>query len=305
MSAARPMIQPLPPHATRRKRPNGPLLVAPVTLLFALLLIIPMALVGVLSLQGFDAVSGGLLDVYSWHNYAQIVADPYYHEIFLRTFGLAISVTLGTVVLGVPEAYIIFRMPARWRAFFLILTLGPLFISAVVRTLGWSILLDGQGVVAQLLVRLHLVDAPPRMLFSFPAVVVVLVHALVPLMVLSVWTSLQSIDPQIANAAISLGAGPLTVWRRIVLPQATPGILSGSLIVFALSASAFATPALIGGRRLKVVATAAYDEFLHSMNWPMGAAIAACLLVLNIGAIALYSRVVERRLKRRSGEAQS
>jgi putative spermidine/putrescine transport system permease protein len=305
MSAARPMIRPLQPDAARRRRLNGPLLVTPVTLLFALLLIVPMALVGVLSLQGFDAASGGVLDVYSWHNYVQIVTDPYYHAIFLRTFGLAISVTLGTIVLGVPEAYFIFRMSARWRAFFLILTLGPLFISAVVRTLGWSILLDGQGVVAQLLVGLHLVDAPPQMLFSFTAVVVVLVHALVPLMVLSVWTSLQGIDPQIANAAISLGAGPLTVWRRIVLPQTAPGILSGSLIVFALSASAFATPALIGGRRLKVVATVAYDEFLHSMNWPMGAAIAVCLLVLNLGTVALYSRVIERRLKRRLGEATS
>nr|WP_322786963.1 ABC transporter permease [Paraburkholderia ginsengisoli] len=228
MSAARPMIRPLQPDATRRRRLNGPLLVTPVTLLFALLLIVPMALVGVLSLQGFDAASGGVLDVYSWHNYVQIVTDPYYHAIFLRTFGLAISVTLGTIVLGVPEAYFIFRMSARWRAFFLILTLGPLFISAVVRTLGWSILLDGQGVVAQLLVRLHLVDAPPQMLFSFTAVVVVLVHALVPLMVLSVWTSLQSIDPQIANAAISLGAGPLTVWRRIVLPQTAPAFCPGA-----------------------------------------------------------------------------
>jgi putative spermidine/putrescine transport system permease protein len=270
-----------------------------------LLLIMPMALVGVLSLQGFDAASGGVLDVYSWHNYVQIVADPYYHEIFLRTFGLAISVTLGTIVLGVPEAYFIFRMSTRWRAFYLILTLGPLFISAVVRTLGWSILLDGQGVVAHLLVGLHLADVPPQMLFSFPAVVIVLVHALVPLMVLSVWTSLQSLDPQIAHAAISLGAGPFTVWRRIVLPQTAPGMLSGSLIVFALSASAFATPALIGGRRLKVVATAAYDEFLHSMNWPMGATLAICLLVLNFGVVALYSRVIERRLKRRLGEAAS
>lgn len=303
--SARPISQPLHPETKQRRRAHGPLLVTPAALLFALLLVIPMTLIGLLSLQAFDAASGGVLDVYSLHNYVQIVADPYYHEIFLRTFGLALSVTLGTIVIGVPEAYIIFRMSARWRAFFLILTLGPLFISAVVRTLGWSLLLSGQGVVAQLLVRLHLVNASPQMLFSFAAVVVVLVHALVPLMVLSVWTSLQSIDPQIADAAISLGASPLTVWRRIVLPQTTPGVLSGSLIVFALSASAFATPALIGGRRLKVVATAAYDEFLNSMNWPMGAAIAICLLALNLGVITLYSRVIERRLKRRLGEQSS
>jgi putative spermidine/putrescine transport system permease protein len=118
---------------------------------------------------------------------------------------------------------------------------------------------------------------------------------LVPLMVISVWASLQRLDPQIENAAISLGAGPLTVLRRIVLPQAMPGILSGGIIVFALSASAFATPAIIGGRRLKVAATLAYDEFLNTLDWPLGAAIAVLLLVANILIIVGCNRLLEKR----------
>ena len=98
-------------------------------------------------------------------------------------------------------------------------------------------------------------------------------------MVISVWASLQRLDPQVENAAVSLGASSLTVLRRIFLPQVMPGILSGAIVVFALAASAFATPAIIGGRRLKVASTLAYDEFLNTLNWPLGAAVAVLLLI--------------------------
>ena len=94
---------------------------------------------------------------------------------------------------------------------------------------------------------------------------------------------------------MALGAGPFTVLRRIVLPQVMPGILSGAIIVFALAASAFATPAIIGGRRLKVASTLAYDEFLNTLNWPLGAAVAVLLLVALVAIVVGASRLVERR----------
>jgi putative spermidine/putrescine transport system permease protein len=125
--------------------------------------------------------------------------------------------------------------------------------------------------------------------------VIALAHAMMPFMVLAVWTALQRLDPQIENAAISLGAGTLTVMRRIVLPQIMPGILSGTVIVFSLSASAFATPAIIGGRRLKVAATLAYDEFLNTLNWPLGAAVAMLLLVALVLIVAGSNSLIERR----------
>jgi putative spermidine/putrescine transport system permease protein len=114
-------------------------------------------------------------------------------------------------------------------------------------------------------------------------------------MVLAVWTALQQVDPATENAAASLGASPAQVFLRVVLPQAMPGVLSGSIIVFSLAASAFATPALIGGRRLKVAATAIYDEFLASLNWPLGAAIAVLLVVSVVAIVLLWNRLVERR----------
>jgi putative spermidine/putrescine transport system permease protein len=117
----------------------------------------------------------------------------------------------------------------------------------------------------------------------------------VPFVVISVWASLQRLDPQVENAAVSLGASGVTVLRRIVLPQVMPGILSGAIVVFALAASAFATPAIIGGRRLKVASTLAYDEFLNTLNWPLGAAIAVLLLVALVAIIVGSNRLVERR----------
>ena len=132
------------------------------------------------------------------------------------------------------------------------------------------------------------------MLYTWHGVVIALVHVAVPFMVISVWASLQRIDPKVSQAAISLGASEVSVFFRIILPQVIPGVLSGSLIVFAMAASAFATPAIIGGRQLKVVATATYDEFLGTLNWPLGAAIAVVLLVVNALIMLSYNTLVER-----------
>jgi putative spermidine/putrescine transport system permease protein len=119
-----------------------------------------------------------------------------------------------------------------------------------------------------------------------------------PFMVISVWASLQRLDPKVAAAALSLGATEAIVFRRIIFPQVLPGILSGSLIVFALAASAFATPAIIGGRQLKVAAMATYDEFLGTLNWPLGAAIAMVLLLVNGTIMLTYNNLLERRYAR-------
>jgi putative spermidine/putrescine transport system permease protein len=140
-----------------------------------------------------------------------------------------------------------------------------------------------------------LIARPLPFMFTETGIVVALTHVLMPFMVLSVWTALQRLDPQVENAAISLGASPVKVLTRVVLPQVMPGILSGGIIVFALAASAFATPAIIGGRRLKVAATLAYDEFLNTLNWPLGAAVAILLLIGLAVIIVGANRFVERR----------
>jgi putative spermidine/putrescine transport system permease protein len=206
-----------------------------------------------------------------------------------------VLVTLFAILIGVPEAYILNRMSPTWRGLCLLAILGPLLVSVVARTLGWALLLGSNGLVNRGLMALGLIGQPLEFMFTETGVVIALVHVLIPFMILAVWASLQRLDPQIENAALSLGASRLTIWRRVILPQIVPGILSGSIIVFALAASAFASPAIIGGRRLKVAATLAYDEFLNTLNWPLGAAVAvlllAALVILTVGT----NRLVERR----------
>ncbi|CAH2897662.1 MAG: ABC-type spermidine/putrescine transport system, permease component I [uncultured Paraburkholderia sp.] len=191
------------------------------------------------------------------------------------------------------------RMRDPYRSMFLLVILAPLLVSVVVRAFGWSMLLNSNGLVNQAFSLVGL--GPYKLEYTTFAIVIALVHVMLPFMVIPVWTALQKLDPQTENAALSLMASPATTLRRIVLPQLTPGILSGSLMVFGLSASAFAIPGLLGGRRLKVAATAVYDEFLGSLNWPLGATIALLLLVANLIVMLTYYRVLERRYARSLG----
>jgi putative spermidine/putrescine transport system permease protein len=268
------------------------LLSAPALALFAVLLVVPLATTVLLSFNSFTMMKG-IEEVYSLRNYAEILGDSYYHEVFLRTFRIAFLVTLLAMLLGAPEAYILYRMRQPWRGFFLLIVLGPLLISVVSRTLGWALLFGSTGLVNRALATFGV--EPLQFMYSETGVVIGLTHVLVPFMVISVWASLQRLDPQVENAAVSLGATAPTVLRRILLPQVMPGVLSGAIIVFALAASAFATPAIIGGRRLQVAATSAYDEFLNTLNWPLGASLALILLLANLVIVVGSNRLVEKR----------
>lgn len=271
------------------------LLSAPALLLFIGVVLIPIAMTVLLTFHDWGQYKG-IEPVFILKNWREIVDDDYFHEMFLRTFRIAILVTLIAAVFGAPEAYILNRMQRPWKGIFLLVILGPLLISVVARTLGWALLFGGEtGLVNKALMTLGVISTPIPFMYTETGVVIALSHVMMPFMVLSVWAALQRLDPRVENAALSLGASHMAMLRRIVLPQIMPGILSGSIIVFALSASAFATPSIIGGRRLKVAATLAYDEFLNTLNWPLGAAVAILLLVALVVIIVGCNRLVERR----------
>jgi putative spermidine/putrescine transport system permease protein len=274
------------------------LMSAPAFILFAVLVLTPLAMTVVLTFYRFDPASGPIA-AFQFGNYVEVLTDSYYQAIFARTFGIAILTTLLCVAIGAPEAYVLYRMRDPWRSMFLLVILAPLLVSVVVRAFGWSMLLNTGGIVNQFFGLFGL--GPYKLEYTTFAIVIALVHVMLPFMVIPVWTSLQKLDPQVENAALSLMASPATTLRRIVLPQIAPGILSGSLMVFGLSASAFAIPGLLGGRRLKVAATAVYDEFLGSLNWPLGATIAILLLIANLVIMITYYRVLERRYSRSLG----
>jgi putative spermidine/putrescine transport system permease protein len=271
------------------------MLSGPALIMYMALFLVPLIMTFLLSFNSFDMNRGGIVSEYSLANYFEVLSDSYFHKIFLRTLVMSLLVTVFCALLGTPEAYILHRMSSPWKSICMLAILGPLLVSVVVRTLGWAILIGSNGVINQFLLATGLIDQPVKLMFTITGVVIALVHVLIPFMVLSVWASLQKLDPQVESAGQSLGATPFTVLRRIVIPQIMPGVLSGSVIVFALTASAFATPSILGGRRLKVVATTAYDEYLGTLNWPLGAAIAILLLIANVIIIASYNKFIERK----------
>ncbi len=270
-------------------------LTGPALAVFCLLLLVPLGFVVALSFHTYALTTGIRNDVWTLENYFEIATDSYFYSVFLRTLRVSLVVTALAVVLGTFEAYILSRMRQPWRGIFLLVALGPLLISIVARTLGWALLFGSTGLVNQALLTIHAIDRPIRLMYSETGVVIALTHVLVPYMVIAVWTSLQKLDPRVEDAAVSLGASALTVIRRIVVPRAMPGILSGAIIVFSLAASAFATPAIIGGRRIKVVPIVAYDQFLYTLDWPLGAALALLLLLFTVLLAVLVSRYAERR----------
>nr|WP_255592643.1 ABC transporter permease [Bordetella sp. BOR01] len=260
------------------------------------MILVPLVLVVDLSFRQFDYAKG-IQPGFTLEHFALIVRDSYFLEIFWRTLWFSALTTLICVAIGLPQAYILTRMTPRWRSIFLLVVLSPLLVSTVVRAFGWSLLLGPNGPVGIAAAAVGI----DQLLYTPTSVIIGLVHVMLPFMIIPVWTSLQKLDPSVEHAAYSLGASrPLALWR-VILPQAMPGVLSGSLIVFGLTASAFATPALLGGRRLKVVSTLVYDEILSELNWPLGAAIAIFLLLANVAIMLSYNRVVERSYKRSLG----
>ncbi|SDO05941.1 ABC transporter permease [Ensifer sp. YR511] len=270
------------------------LLAGPATMLFLGIVAIPLGMTLLLSLYQWSPTEG-ITTTLNVANYVEIFSDSYFAEVFFRTLRISVLVTVACIFLGIPEAYILRRMRGPWRSMLILVVIGPLLVSVVARTLGWALILAGNGVLPQLLMKLGITTTPVSLMFTETGVVIALTHVLVPFMVLSVWASLGRMDPSTERAAQSLGAGQFTIFRRIVLPQAMPGVLSGSIVVFTLAASAFATPAIVGGRRLKVAATVAYDEFLNTLNWPLGAAVAVLLLVGILFIVVGWNRFVERR----------
>ena len=271
---------------------------APAFMLFATLVFVPLAMTLVLTFYRFDPSSGPIA-AFQFGNYIEVVGSPYYQTIFARTFAIAFVTTVACVAIGAPEAYVLSRMRDPWRSLFLLAILAPLLVSVVVRAFGWSMLLNTNGLVNQTFALFGL--GPFKLEYTSFAIVIALVHVMLPFMVIPVWTALQRLDPQTEQAALSLMATPWVTLYRIVLPQVMPGILSGSLMVFGLSASAFAIPGLLGGRRLKMAATAVYDQFLGSLDWPLGATIALLLLAANLAVMLTYYRVLERRYARSMG----
>jgi putative spermidine/putrescine transport system permease protein len=219
-------------------------------------------------------------------NYTGVLGDSFCLTIVRRTLGIA-AVILGLcLVIGYPVAYFVALLPPRRRMLAILLLLFPLMVSNVVRAYGWVALLERRGVVNTALHDLRLTDAPLDLLYTPSAVVIALMTILLPYMVISIANTLAALDRRYEEAAQALGAGPVRTFLHVTLPLSTPGVASGTLLVFLLTLSAYVTITLLGGPRSKLLVSMIYDS-VTAFQWPRAAALAFVLLALALVFTAL------------------
>ncbi len=227
-----------------------------------------------------------------------LTEDSFYTELIVSSVTMALTVTFIALLCGYPIALFIHRAPDRWRNLLVIICISPLLLSAVVRTYGWMLILGDAGLLPSLLRGLGVAEVP-RLVFNDTGVIIGLGEIFMPYMILSLLAGFARLDQGLEDAAASLGAPPLTVFRRVVLPLTMPGILLGCLLAFVLSVSSFVTPKLLGGGRVMLLATEIYDQAIVTLNWPLAAALSVVVLVLFGGTLLVYGRmaaIIERRV---------
>jgi spermidine/putrescine transport system permease protein len=255
------------------------LLLAPAALWLGILVVLPHLEILVLS---FSERVAPRVYAFGLANYLEFFLEPLYWRTFARTAAMSILVTALTLVLAFPVALYIARVAqGRVKASLLLLCLLPFWVSELVRTLGWMILLRESGLISYLLRSLGLIETPVELLYNDGAIVLGLVYGGLLFMIVPLANALESLEPSVVEAGYDLGGSRWTVLRRIVIPHAMPGIVAGSIIVFMLTIGNFATPVLLGGKNGLWFTEQIYAQFITRFNWPQGAAFGVLLLGLS------------------------
>ena len=251
---------------------------------------------GLMFAHSFWAVHDGVL-VHQWnlHNYSTLFSKPVYVEVLLRTMRIAASVTLFSLLLGYPLAYYLsFHGGARKELLYQ-LVIVPLWVSYLVRGYAWKTILGSEGVLNGFLQYLHLTHEPVAFLLNSPfAVVLVLTHIYTPFVFLPIYAALEHVPRPLVEASHDLGASSAQTFLRVILPLSIPGLLAGATFAFVLSLGDFLAPLLVGGASGTMIANVVQSLFGAALDWPLGAAISVCILLVIISLLFLTERLEKR-----------
>lgn len=245
---------------------------------------------------GFETPSQTQISIpgFTFDNFGDFFESSFYVGTLVRTIIIALCSTVLCLVLALPVANLITRSSRRVKSLLIIATVFPLLVGNVVRSIGWVALLGYDGAVNSALIALGVVDEPLELLHSPVTVGIAITSVVLPIMVLTLQASMEAVSPATEQAALSLGARPMRVFRQITFPQMMPGVIAGTSLVFVLCMNSYATPLLVGGSQVPMLAPAIYSAITTSNNWPFGAAMATILLVVCVTVIVLYGRLLSR-----------
>jgi ABC-type spermidine/putrescine transport system permease subunit I len=277
-------------------RPLWMLFVGPYGLYLAILLVVPLINIAVYSVFTYSPTKIIAFDLTS-ANYTKLW-DVYYFQLFFRTMKLALITTVVCAVLGYPVAYVLARARSAMMSVGLFLLVVPLMVSTVIRVFGWIVILGRNGLINEMLGLFGL--DPGSILYTETAVVIGLVNIFMPFMVLPMMSAIERVPVSLEEASTNLGANWFQMFSRVILPLSYPGLVSGSLLVYSVSLSAFVTPVLMGGARIRVVGSQIYDQVLVSFNWP-GASSLAIVVIAATMILVFFALRATRQIARLEG----
>jgi spermidine/putrescine transport system permease protein len=253
---------------------------------------IPLANQASVSLMTGDPEAGYSL-TWAFDTYTQAISD--YHEQFLRSFLYAGAATVIDLVIAFPLAYFMAYKAGRWRNLMLLLVILPFFMSYVLRTVAWQLILSDNGWVVERLRDVGLVSENGRVLATGTAVVAGISYNFLPFMVLPLYVALERIDRRFVEAATDLYASRATAFRKVTLPLAIPGIFAGSLLVFIPACGDYVNAALLGTSRQYMIGNVVQSKFLNVLDYPTAAALSFILMTVILVGIVIYSRLLGTR----------
>ncbi len=263
------------------------LMAAPAMAYMAVIFALPVAYLMIRSFMGADG--------FTLQGYAKFLSDDFTWRVVGNTLRVGAAITFVCLIIGYPTALALARARGAAQVALLIAIILPLSVGVVVKAFAWQIVLRRDGVVAQFLVAIGVWDTPQLLLFTETGLIVGAANLFLPFMILPIYSVLKLIDPNIQDAAATLGASPVYRFFRVALPLAMPGIISGAAIVFSLSISMYVIPGLLIGDRFQTLATLTGRAFLTMRNEQLGAITAVVLLTLALGIVALSSWAVRRK----------
>ena len=283
--------------ALRRQREGltAAALIGPATIFVAVSIFAPLAILFRYSLNDFDKATKTMIAAVTPANYLRFFTDPYYTSALATTVEVALLSTVVCLVLGFPLAYVVARTQSRFKHLLIMAIVLPLFVGNAVRAAGWMVIFGNKGFVNVGLAWLGVIDKPIEIMFTEKAVIIGIIAVTLPFMVLSLQSVIEGIDRAVEEAAFSLGAPPLAMFRRVLWPLALPGVLAGTILTFILCMNAYATPYLLGGPVFKMMAPLVYNTFTQQANWPFGGAIAFVLMAVTLTLTVAANLLIQRR----------
>lgn len=234
-----------------------------------------------------------------WHftlqNYADFFQKSLYPTLLWKSLKLGLTVTFFCVLIGFPCAYVLAKtIKGRSREALFLLVILPFWSNSLVRIFSWAIVLRGNGVLDATANAVLPFDVSINLMFSYPAIVIGLVHSYLPYVILTSYLALQAIDDNLIEAARSLGAPLRTILWRIILPLSAPGLFAGAVLIFVPVVGSFMEPRILGGRKGTFYGTVIEDQFTAVFNWPLGAALSFILLAVVLIILASASPILKR-----------